>query len=118
MKKAVIVILLLVAALIAYNYFTAGELTLIPSFTKSEDERALEALEERFDQAVKQYSQAARSAGMAGIDTTADAEAARRAAEQIGKELKALRGRLSSESLKARAENLAASAKEFSDDLN
>lgn len=118
MKKAVIVVVILLAGLLAYNYLSTGEITLIPSFTQSEEERELSALEDRFDAAVKQYSQAARSAGMAGIDTTTDAEAARLAARQVGKELKALRERLSSEADRTRAEKLTAAVRKFVEDLN
>jgi hypothetical protein len=116
-KKIVIVILVVVAGLITYNYVTTGELSVVPSFTLSEDERELNALEDRFNAAVKQYSQAGRAAGLSGMDTTADAEAARLGVQQISKELKSLQKRLSSESSIRRAENLIAAVRDFSDKL-
>jgi len=117
MKQVVVVILLVVAGLITYNYVTTGKFSVVPSFTLSEDERALNALEERFNAAVKQYAQASRTAGLSGMDTTADAEAARLSVRQIAKELKPLRKRLSSESTIRRAENLSTAVQEFSASL-
>jgi hypothetical protein len=116
-KKIVVVIVAVVAGLIAFNYVSTGEFSLIPSFTLSEDERELKALEDRFKAATKQYSQAGRTAAVSGIDTTSDVEAARRSVRQISKELKALRKGLSSESSIRKAEELAASVRSFSESL-
>ena len=117
MKKILIVVVIAVAGLIAYNYVNTGEITVIPSFTLSEDERELKALEDRFNAAVRQYSQAGRTAGLSGLDTTADADAARRSVQQIDKDLKALRKRLSAESAIRKADELAASVRNFSASL-
>lgn len=117
MKKIVVVFLVVVAGLITYNYVTTGEFSVVPSFTLSEDERELNALEDRFNAAVKEYSQAGRTAGLSGMDTTADAEAARLSVQQISKDLKSLQKRLSSESSIRRAENLFAAVRGFSDNL-
>jgi hypothetical protein len=117
MKKILIVIAVVIAGLIAYNYVTSGEFSVVPSFTLSEDEKELKALENRFNAAVKQYSQAGRTAGLSGMDTTADAEAARLSVQQISKELKSLQKRLSSDSLIRRAERLAADVREFAEKL-
>ena len=117
MKKIVVVILVVVAGLLAFNYVSTGRFALVPSFAVSEDERAVKALEDRFNAAVKQYSQASRTAGMSGLDTTADAEAARVTVRQISKELKPLQKRLTSESAIRRAENLSAAVQEFSASL-
>ena len=117
MKKIVVVILVVVAGLITYNYVTTGKLSVVPSFTLSEDERELNALEDRFNADVKQYSQASRTAGLSGMDTTADAEAARISVREIGKELKPLQERLTTESATRRAENLSVAVREFSASL-
>jgi phage-related tail protein len=114
MKKIIGVIVVLVAGLLAYNFVTTGKFSLVPSLTLSEDERALKALEDRFHAATRQYTQAARTAGMSGLDTTADGEAALRSVERIEKDLRALRKRLSSQPAIQRAEHLATAIKEFS----
>lgn len=114
MKKILVAIAILAAALIAYNYTTTGNLTLVPSLALSEDERALKGLEDRFSAATRQYSQASRTAGLSGMDTTADAEAALRSVRQIEKDLQALRKKLSSQSAAQRADYLAAAIREFS----
>jgi hypothetical protein len=117
MKKILIVAAVVIVGLIVYNYVTTGEFSVVPSFALSEDERELKALEDRFKAAVKQHSQAGRTAGLSGMDTTADAEAARLSVQQISKELRSLRKRLSSDSLIRRAENLTASVRDFADKL-
>ena len=117
MKKIAVVVVAVVVGLITFNYMSTGEFSVIPAFAQSEEERELNALEDRFKAAVKQYSQAGRTAAMSGIDTTSDAEAARREVRQISKELQALRKRLSSESSVRKAEELAASMRSFSQSL-
>ena len=114
MKKILIVIAVLVAALVTYNYVTTGRLSLVPSAALSEDEQSLRALEDRFSAASKEYSQATRTAGLSGLDTTAEAEAALRSVGQIEKELKSLRQRLTSQSEIQRADYLASAVREFS----
>ena len=84
MKKAIVAVLFVVAGLLAYNFATTGELTLVPSFALSEDERQLKDLEARFKAARKEFAGAHRTAAVSGIDMTADAEAARRARERFG----------------------------------
>jgi hypothetical protein len=117
MKKILVVIAVLAAALLTYNYFSTGRLTLVPSAMQSEEEQALESLEDRFSSATRQYSQASRTAGLSGLDTTADAETALRSLSAIDKELKSLRKRLSDKSAIQRADYLAAAIREFSGKL-
>jgi hypothetical protein len=113
MKKIIVVIAVLAAALVAYNYVSTGRLTLVPAMMMSQDEQALQSLEDRFSAATRQYSQAARTAGLSGLDTTADADAALRSLKQIDKDLQTLRKRLSSQSAIQRAEYLSAAIQEF-----
>ena len=96
-KKILALAVLLVGGLFTYNYVTTGELTLVPSFTLSEEQQELRSLERRMDRAVKELSQAGRTAGLSGIDTSQQAEVALIDLKQIGKELEALRGRMVSE---------------------
>lgn len=89
MKGILIALLVVGAALVAFNYFTTGEVKLLPS-SKSEDEAAVDRLQERFESAQTQFAQAHRTAGIAGVDTTADAESAVRSVQQVEKDLAAL----------------------------
>jgi len=110
MKKLAVIIVILVAGLVIYNYATTGKVALLPaSMSMSADERAVADLEDRFDAARQQYSQAARGAGLTGMDTTGDAEGAMRSLDQIANDLRKLQQELSSGPAKQRAETLAAS---------
>jgi hypothetical protein len=101
-KKILVLAVLLVGGLFTYNYVTTGELTLVPSFTLSETQQELRSLERRMDRAVKELSQAGRSAGLAGIDTSQQAEVALIDLKQIAKELKVLAKKVDSEKDRAR----------------
>ena len=60
MVKFIMIVLLLAGALLGYNYTTTGEVTLIPSFTLSEEEQQVKNLEELFQRATREFSQAER----------------------------------------------------------
>jgi hypothetical protein len=77
MRNALIVVVLLVAGVVAYNTMSGGDGPI------SDDQAMLEDLEYRFDEARKKMSGAGRSAGLSGIDTSADAESARLEIERI-----------------------------------
>jgi uncharacterized membrane protein YccC len=88
-----VVIVVVLAALLAHNYVHTGRLTLVPP-PPFQAEQQLGQLEKRFDRARAQFEQPGRAAGISGVDTSADAEAARREVERIDAELKALRNQL------------------------
>ena len=113
-RNVVIVIAILVVGLVGYNYFTTGNISLIPSQGLSDSEREIKNLEDRLADARKQYSQAAKTASISGVDTTADAEAARLELQQIQKDLTVLRERLTEESEIREADKLADAVREFS----
>lgn len=115
MKGVILVLLLVAAALLAYNYVHTGKLTLIPS-SLSSAEQQLQTLEQRLDSARRQFEAAGRAAGVAGVDTTADAEAARREVERVEADLKALRDRLE-EADKLKADELMDKIQEFKKQL-
>src|SRR5262245_46525406 len=98
-KRLVLALVLAVAALVTYNYITTGRFALIPSATMSEQEKELTDLEARLKTAVRQYAQAGRAAGLSGVDSTSDAEAARVEVQQIQKRLDEI-GRKSSDEVK------------------
>ncbi len=117
MKKLAFVIVVAIIGLVAFNYATTGELTLTPSFSKSEEERAVQDLQQDFAAAQKRYAQAYRAAGLSGIDTTADAEAAINDVKRIKRELKSLRKTLSEERAKRKADELANAVLAFEKNL-
>ena len=113
MKKLVVVIALAVAGLVGFNYATTGELTIVPSFSMSDEERAVRDLQDVFAAAKKQLAQAYRTAAVGGVDTTGDADAAIQSAKQVKRELESLIKKLSEDKAKRKAENLAAAVREF-----
>lgn len=117
MKKLVGVVVIAVVALVGYNYATTGELTLVPSFSKSEEERAVQELQDRFAAAKKQFDQAYRTAAVAGIDTTSDADAALGSIKLIKRDLASLRKKLSEDRAKRKADLLAQAVREFDNKL-
>jgi len=86
-KRVLAVIVALAAALLAYNFLTTGNLTLIPGATLSAEEKELADLETKLKQEVRQFAQAGRAAGLSGVDTTTNAEAARVEIEKIQRRL-------------------------------
>ena len=118
MKKVLIAVVVVVAALVAYNFATTGELKLIPSFSVSPEEQQVRDLAQLFADTKRQFAQAHRSAAVGGIDTTAEADSARRTIKQIERELDALKKKLTSDSAKRRADRLASAVKDFSREFN
>jgi Na+/phosphate symporter len=100
MKKAIFVFILIVIAFLAYNYFRTGTFTLIPSGASSEEERELKELEEDLKDASALISQAERSAGISGMDTTADMDAALQQIKRVERGLEELKERAGAEELK------------------
>lgn len=103
MKKVAIVAVLIVAGLIAYNQFGIGR---GGSGDLSPEAQQLQALEARIDAAGRQITQAGRSAGLAGIDSTADVESALSDLERVEMELKSLKRRTGSEEIKRSCDRL------------
>jgi Zn-dependent oligopeptidase len=117
MKKLVILVVVALVGLVGYNYATTGEFRLVPDFSKSDEEHAVEELAQQLDQAKKQFTQAHRTAATSGLDTTADVEAARVTVKRIEKELKSLRAGLSEEKAERKAEELAAAVRAFAAEI-
>jgi predicted negative regulator of RcsB-dependent stress response len=106
MKRLVVVIIIAVAGLVAYNYFTTGELKLVPSASLTQDEKELKHLEDQFLEAQRKSLEGSRGASIGGIDTPADVIGAMRDVEQIEARVTALKALLRSESAKTRADEL------------
>ena len=91
MKNLITVAVVVVIALVAFNYFQTGEFKLIPGSTMSDEAREVNRLRGEFRQAAQQYRQAGRSAGLSGLDTTEDAENALKAVDGVERDLKKMR---------------------------
>ncbi len=113
MKKIVLLVLLLLGAMMVYNYTATGELTLLPRGPLSGEEQELQRLERDFERAAQEFNQALRSAGLAGLDTTGDADAAMQEVQRIERKLDQLMRRLELEDERKKAEELRRRLKEF-----
>ena len=113
MKKLVVLIILGAAGLVAYNYFTTGDISLIPATSQSPEEQELKTLGKAFQQAKNQYLQGSRGASLVGIDTPADVVGAIREIKRVEKEVIALKKRMTSGSAKVKAEKLLIEIKAF-----
>jgi hypothetical protein len=104
MKKAVLVL-----ALVAIGYF---------AYTKfyrpvSDEERQVQAFEERFETARNRFMSAARARAMPGEAAIADPEAAVRRLKTVRADFDRFYGTLTDEAAVARADKLAAAIEEF-----
>lgn len=113
MTKIIMLIIIALAGLIAYNYFTSGEISLIPSSSISEEEHELKCLADDFRKAKKQVKQAERVAAVSGVGSTLEVEDAITEIERIENALITLKDRLKSESTKREAERLESKIKAF-----
>ncbi len=105
MKRVLIVLILAVAGFIAWNNFLAP--------TAGASESRIADLESQLDAARSQMLQAGRTAGMSGMDTTADAGAAAAEVELIEGRLKALMKDLETPAARERAARLQKKIDEF-----
>jgi len=117
MKKFIVLIILIVAALLAYSYFTTGKLPLLSSFSPSEESQGLKQLAADFRDACNLYRQAGRTAGLTGLDTTSEADAALREIDRIEGDLKTLKSDMTSEDAMNEAARLEAEIRVFKSGL-
>ncbi len=106
MKKGILILVVLaLVALLAYNYFTSGKFTLIP-FSPSEEEQELKSLERQLRDAKKLLAEAGRATAMSGVDSTADAEAALQEIGLVARSLSELKKKTGSEEIRRRIEEM------------
>jgi hypothetical protein len=103
-KKLMITIVLVVAALAGYNYMTTG--SLMPSSSASPEDTQFESLEARVQSAGATITRAGQTAGLSGMDTTGDVERAMNQLEQVEKEIQDLQRKASSDEMKQKCERL------------
>jgi hypothetical protein len=117
MKAILVFIVVVIVAVLAFNYFTTGELSLLPGSSKSPEEQELDRLAENFRAAVQEYEQAGRQAALSGVDSTYAAGAALAAANGVERDLKALRSRVDDPAVVKRVDDLLSRVKKFQDEV-
>jgi len=105
MKKLIWLIIIVAIGIVAYNYFIAP---------LSEEEQKVKVLEDEFNSAIKDFNQAERSAGISGMDTTADLDDAMDKVKLVKEKLEELKEKLTSESAIERADKLKNRINKFS----
>jgi hypothetical protein len=96
MRKLVILALVIAAAVVGWKFYGGG----------ATGDDALADLEHRLQAAERAYQSAGRSAGMSGMDTTADAEAALAEVDRVEKALRDMSRNTTSAEVKNRIHRL------------
>ena len=106
MQKIISLIIIAAAGLVAYNYFTTGEMSLIPSSTLSGEEQEVKNLADSFRESQKQVRQAERTAAVSGIGNMDAVEDAINEIDRIESAIVRLKSSLESASALKEAERL------------
>ncbi len=93
MKKLLILIVVLAVAWIGVNYMRTGQISLLPA-ALSDEERELRELRHELAAIESQVASAGRSAGITGMDMTADVEGLLKKKEQIEEKIAKARKKL------------------------
>jgi hypothetical protein len=118
MQKIVLIVIVLVLGLLAFNYFTTGELSLMPAGGSSDDGKELNRLRGEFRAAAREFRQAGRAAGVSGLDTTDAAAAALEAVERVEKAVESLAKNADDAEIKSEAEKLLAEIRKYKQDIS
>jgi hypothetical protein len=118
MQKIVLIVIVIVLGLLAFNYFTTGELSLMPGGSSSDDGRELNRLRGEFRAAAREFRQAGRTAGVSGLDTTDHAAAALEAVERVEKSVESLAKNTDDPELRAEADKLLAEIRQYKRDIS
>ena len=86
MKKLVLLIVVLVGVWLGVNYVRTGQFSFLPT-SLSAEEQHVQNLEGELKNVDDQISQAARTAGITGMDTTGDVSALMVKRDKLQKEL-------------------------------
>lgn len=118
MQKIILIVIVIVVGLLAYNYFTTGELSLTPAGSSSDEGRELNQLRGEFRAAAREFRQAGRSAGVSGMDTTDAASAALAAVERIEKQVDKIAEDSEDPEVQAEAAKLLHEIRKYKDDIS
>ena len=118
MQKIVLIVVVIVLGLLAYNYFTTGEIGLMPAGSSSDEGRELNRLRGDFRAAAREFRQAGRSAGLSGLDTTDAAAAALDEVEKVEKAVENLAKKTEDPDIKSEAEKLLREIRKYKQDIS
>ena len=93
MKKLALLIVVLVVVWLGVNYVRTGQFSFMPTSLSAEEQHVRD-LEGELKSVEDQMSQAGRTAGMTGMDTTADVSALMVKKDKLQKELEEARKKL------------------------
>lgn len=113
MTKIIMLIIIVAAGFVAYNYFTTGEMSLMPFSTLSEEEQEVKSLADSFRNAQKMVIQAERGAAVGGIGNIDIVGDEMNAIDRIAREIVTLKNSLESESAIKEAERLEREIEKF-----
>ena len=117
MKSLLILILMVVIALLAFNYLTTGELKLLPGGSMSGSEHELNRLQGEFRAAARDYREAQKAVAVSGVDATDAASSALAEVDRIEQEVKQYAKKASTPELKAAANKLAKEIAQYQLDI-
>ena len=117
MKTLLMLLVVVVVALVAFNYLTTGEFKLLPGGEMSDEAREFNVLKGEFTAAAREFRQAGRSVALSGVDATSAGSAALAAVDRIEKEVKAFAKKTTSVELKAEARKLLKEIEQYKMDV-
>jgi len=117
MKTLLMLLVVVVVALVAFNYLTTGKLAILPSGETSDEARELNRLEGEFRAAAREYRQAGRSAAVSGVDATDAGSAALAAVDRVERDVQAFAKKTTSVELKAEARKLLKEIEQYKMDV-
>jgi hypothetical protein len=106
MKSLLILALMVVIGLLAFNYLTTGELKVLPGSSVGGSEQELNRLQGEFRNAAREYRQAQKSVAVSGVDATDAASSALAEVDRIEDEVRQFAKKASTPELKAGADKL------------
>ncbi len=118
MKTLLMFLVVIVVALVVFNYLTTGELKLLPGGGMSDEAHELNALKGEFNAAAREYRQAGRSVAVSGIDASDAGAAALAAVDRVEKEVEAFAKKTSNVELKAEARKLLKEIEQYKMDID
>lgn len=105
MKTLLVVAIIAVVALVAFNYFTNGQLRLLPA-SPSPEAQELSQLRTELHALIRQYNDAGKGSAISGADTTFEIGEVLHRAQDIEQRVRELQKRVKKESDRRKADRL------------
>jgi hypothetical protein len=117
MKNLIAFAVVVVIGLVAFNYLSTGEFKIVPGGSLSQEGNEVNNLKGEFRRAVREYRQAARQAGMSGMDNLAEVESALAKVDGVERELQRLRGATEDPDIRSTIDEVLAEIEKFKIDV-